>query len=438
MFVLLVALGLLVGMLAFGFADEQVRQNQRQQRTTDALAQTKYALIGWSVQRTSSGALPNARPGELPCPDINPLDGFEDGSCVAGAIGRVPWKTLGIPEPKDGAGETLWYAIAGPFRIWNVNNNPIHSDTKGNLTVYQDNTASAITNEAIAVLFAPGAAQGTQNRDTVATALCPTTGTTIVRNRCAANYLETAATVNNSTTNGPFISARDSDPANPLPFNDKVMAITTTDLMPMVEQRVAREVRTILENYRIATAAQGYNGGAGIYPWADCTDGISDVDYPNRGRIPWQTATPVNWNTGAPATPSLPNWFTNQGSTSYNWAWVIYYSVGKNYLENFGASCSTDSRWGCEPGQTSLSVNGVWGTRAVIFMPGPAGGSRPGVPYVGDVVGPWGTANWGLGNCNADYWQAYLDDPLNNDVDDDRYITPTSAAYARDRLYTIP
>jgi hypothetical protein len=57
---------------------------------------------------------------------------------------------------------------------------------------------------------------------------------------------------------------------------------------------------------------------------------------------------------------------------------------------------------------------------------------------VGDVVGGWGTANWGLGICNADYWQSYLDDPINNDVDDDRYITPTSTAYARDRLYTIP
>ncbi|MGH8731302.1 MAG: hypothetical protein ACREVF_06270, partial [Burkholderiales bacterium] len=171
-------------MLAIGFAGDLVRQNQSQQRTTDALAQAREALIGWSVQRTSSVLLPNARPGELPCPDINPLDGFEDGSCAAGAIGRVPWKTLGIPEPKDDAGETLWYAVAGPFRIWSLNGTVINSDARGDLTVYQDSTASAITTKAVAVLFTAGAALGTQNRDPVATALCPTTGTSIALNLC--------------------------------------------------------------------------------------------------------------------------------------------------------------------------------------------------------------------------------------------------------------
>jgi hypothetical protein len=433
MLLVVMLFGMATALFVYGMVDTNALVLRRNKDTAAAFADVKLALVGWSAARTPTGPSPNARPGELPCPDIDNT-GNDPGGCSVGAIGRVPWKSLGIPEPKDSAGETLWYAIAGPFRYYHPTNNPdpIHSDTKGNITVYQDSTASAITTEAVAVLFAPGASLGTQNRDT-STALCPTTGTTIARNLCAANYLETAATVNNSITNGPFILAQSSDT-----FNDKVMAITTSDLMPIVEQRVAREMRTILENYRIATAAQGYNGGAGIYPWADCTDGTSDTDYPNRGRIPWQNAAPVNWGSGTPATPSLPNWFTNQGSTSYNWAWVIYYSVGKNYLENFGASCSIDVRWGCEPGQTSLSVNGVWGTRVVIFMPGPAGGSRPGVPYVGDVVGGWGTANWGLGICNADYWQSYLDDPINNDVDDDRYITPTSTAYARDRLYTIP
>jgi hypothetical protein len=325
----------------------------------------------------------------------------------------VPWKTLGIPEPKDDAGETLWYAIAGPFRIWGVNSNPINSDTKGNLTVYQDSTATAITTEAVAVLFAPGATLGTQNRDTAVTALCPTTGTTIARNLCAANYLETTAGINNSTTNGPFISALNSGN-----FNDKVMAITTADLMPIVEQRVAREVRTFLQSYKAATAALGYTtvAGPGIYPWADCTDGSSDTDHPNRGRIPYIGATPVNW--GDPGMPSLPTWYKDN-----NWSWVIYYSAGKNYLEDSGALCSTDPNWGCEPGQTSLSVNGVWGKEVVFFMTGPASASRP-----------LGT----IGDCNPTYWTAYLDDSENNDLLNDRYVTPSSTAYPRDRLYTIP
>jgi hypothetical protein len=352
--------GIAAALLVYGMIDTTSAALRRDQNTAAAFSEVKRALIGWSVQRDPLIHGANARPGELPCPDMN-NDGFEDGTCAAGAIGRVPWRTLGIPKPKDAAGQTLWYAIAGPFRIFTVNGNPIHSDTKGNITVNQGeynvvtevySVVSTITSEAVAVIFSPGGVVGAQDRSCPVqdcdNYVCPAPASSTPM--CSpANYLETAAGVNNSTTNGPFISAPTSD--KPLPgFNDKVMAITTSDLMPIVEQRVAREVRTILENYRIATAAQGYNGGAGIYPWPDCTDGISDVDFPNRGRIPWQTATPVNWNTGTPATPTLPNWFTNQGATSYNWAWVIYYSVGKNYLENFGASCSTDSRWGCEPG----------------------------------------------------------------------------------------
>jgi hypothetical protein len=339
-------------------------------------------------------------------------DGLEDGTCVAGAIGRVPWKTLGIPEPKDAAGETLWYAIAGPFRIFNVNSDPIHSDTKGNITVYQDSTASVVTTEAIAVLFAPGASLGTQNRDPVATALCPTTGTTIARNICAANYLETAAGVDNSTTNGAFISAQSSNT-----FNDKVMVITTSDLMPPVEMRVAREVINILKAYKTATAALGYNGGAGAYPWSDCSDTSADYGE-NRNRIPSANPLPVGWGTSG--TPSLPFWLTNQGTTGQNWIWTMYYTVGKNYLENFGTDCIT-----CEAGQTSLSVDGVWGKEVVLIMTGPAGASRP-QGYVG------------IGYCDQPQWAAYLDDAENNDYANDRYVTPSSTAFARDRLYTIP
>src|SRR6185436_18126831 len=127
-----------------------------------------------SASRTPTGPSPNIRPGELPCPDTDNT-GTDAGACVAGAIGRVPWRSLGIPEPKDGAGETLWYAIAGPFRNYSMNTAPITSDTLGNLTVYLGSSASTITSRAVAVIFAPGVSLGTQNRDTT-TVLCTTTG----------------------------------------------------------------------------------------------------------------------------------------------------------------------------------------------------------------------------------------------------------------------
>ena len=412
MLLVVMLFGMAAALFVFGIVDTTALVLRRDQDTAAAFANVKQALIGWSVQRTSSNALPNARPGELPCPDINPLDGYEDGSCAAGAIGRVPWKTLGIPEPKDSAGETLWYAIAGPFRIWSMSGTVINSDTKGNLTIYQNSTATAITTEAIAVVFAPGASLGTQNRDTAATAFCPTTGTTIALNLCAANYLETAAFVNNATptANPPlapapsFISAPNSDT-----FNDKVMVITTADLMPVVEQRVARELRTVLQSYKAAV---------GAYPWADCTDGGSDFGS-NRGRIPWQTALPVNWGSGG--APQLPGWVdpTNRGwFVNNSWSWVIYYSAGKNYLEGSGASCSSCVN------PTFLTVDGVSNKEVVLLTTAPAGASRPiGTP----------------GDCQPTvYWPYYLEDPQNNDVSDDIYVTPSSTAYARDRIYTIP
>ena len=108
MLALLLLLGIAVSVFVYNMVDPTHAATRREARTQATMREVREALIGWSAARTSPTDGVNARPGELPCPDINPLDGFEDGSCVAGAIGRVPWRTLGIPEPKDEAGETLW------------------------------------------------------------------------------------------------------------------------------------------------------------------------------------------------------------------------------------------------------------------------------------------------------------------------------------------
>ena len=104
MLVLLVMLGFAFSLLAYNMVDPARAKEHRDARTQTTMREVRDALIGWSAARTSPADGVNARPGELPCPDINPLDGFEDGNCVAGAIGRVPWRTLGIPEPVDEIG----------------------------------------------------------------------------------------------------------------------------------------------------------------------------------------------------------------------------------------------------------------------------------------------------------------------------------------------
>lgn len=421
MLLVVLLLGMATALFVYGMVDTNSLVLRRDNDTTAAFADVKRALIGWSVQRTSSNALPNARPGELPCPDMN-NDGSEDGSCVAGAIGRVPWKTLGIPEPKDGAGETLWYAIAGPFRIWGMNGTVINSDTKGNLTVYQDSTATAITTEAIAVIFAPGAVVGTQNRDCTgdsnvpncqATGICTGPTYTLTAHCNPANYLETAATVNNATTNGPFISAPKLDT-----FNDNVTVITTADLIPVVELRVARELRAALMAYFANSGCGCYpqTSGCGCYPWADISDGTSQDDL-NRGRVP-TTALPHNWgqNWGGGTIPFLPGrdtgtngWFVNN-----DWRKVIYYAVGRNFLEADTLGVKGGACAYCL--DATLTFNVTIPKEVVLIMPGPAGVSGAHVSWPYD----------------------YFEDAENNDHNDDRYVSPSSTAYARDRTYTIP
>jgi len=227
------------------------------------------------------------------------------------------------------------------------------------------------------------------------------------------NYLDTANGINNAT--GPsFIKAQLSDS-----FNDRVMVIDTAQLMPVVEQRVAREVMSTLEEYRTAV---------GAYPWADCSDGSSDYppDYVNRGRIPWRygalwpvggDTSPKDWgSSGAPYLPGGPTgWFVRN-----YWSWVIYYAAAKNYLEGGGAACTT-----CV--SSMLTLSGVGSKRLAIIMTGPATGSRP------DASNPPGSSNY----CDSSAWAPYLNDAENKDADD-TFVVPSSTAYARDRIYTCP
>jgi hypothetical protein len=418
---LLLLLGIALSVFIYNAVDPTQAAARREARTQATMREVRDALIGWSVGRTSTGALPNARPGELPCPDFD-NDGFEDGSCAAGALGRVPWKTLGIPEPRDESGETLWYAIAGPFRIWNMNNTVINSDTKGNITVYRGTTATVATNEAVAVIFSAGAALGAQDRGCTVGVNCTvdlqcTTSPASLTPKCnPANYLETAATVNNATIGGPFISAQASNN-----FNDKLHVVTTSELITVVEQRVARELLALLTAY---STAPGKSCGNNCYTAADEDFTNEEDNSAFRGWLPLCEADPDNWgDLGI----SLPAWLTNN-----DWWKVIYYAVAPDKTENnSGGTLTVDG----SPAYVVLITPG----------PAPAGVTRPSLassaPYLrvpdpppACLVGP------ALSTSEArTYWQQYLSpsDPLNYDHSDNTYATPSSTAYARNRLYVI-
>ena len=409
---LLVLLGIAGSVFVYNLIDPAEASARRQARIETTLREARDALIG----RAASDA---NRPGSLPCPDVDDdgvltlnVDFFSGGVC-ANLIGRLPWRTLGLPDLRDSSGERLWYALSDRFSD-NSGVGPINSDIKGNVTVYHDPPpAPFVTNEAVAIIFSPGAALGTQDRsctvgvNCTANGQCTTSPASLTPKCNPANYLDTVAPVNNATTGGPFIGAPPSGT-----FNDRLLVITTADLMPVVEQRVAREVLASLETYRNLI---------GAYPWADCSDGSSDVppDYVNRGRIPFVTTLPADWSS-PPTPPFLPAWF----GPNY-WNWVIYYAAGKIYLQGGGASCTT-----CQ--DPELTLTGVGTKRVAIIMTGPSSVSPP--------PGPPGSSNI----CSKSDWQAYLEDPENvKDKDnplssDDTFKRPSSTAYVRDRLYTCP
>ena len=239
------AAAILVGVL--GSSSLQIA---RDKTTADALAKAKAALIGRAVADSTS-------PGSLPCPDI-------DGSGIAQStvspvvgqcpsyIGRLPWKTLGLPDLRDGSGEQLWYAVSSNFRDY-VTTNPINSDTTGNLTISGTTPAS----NAIAIVFSPGAALSGQSRSASLTASCATTGTTLANSLCAANYLE-GSNANLSTTGTPNTTFQTAAASST--FNDQMIYITHDQLFQPVESRIAREAKKCLDDYAASSS--------GRYSWA--------------------------------------------------------------------------------------------------------------------------------------------------------------------------
>src|SRR3970282_502627 len=86
------------------------------------LQQAKTALIGHVGLRAGDATTPEDNPGRLPCPEApgsahnfgggvytESDDGGAAGNCTLPAVGRLPWRTLGLDKLTDSAGEPLWY-----------------------------------------------------------------------------------------------------------------------------------------------------------------------------------------------------------------------------------------------------------------------------------------------------------------------------------------
>ncbi len=164
-------------------------QIERDQKTADALAQAKEALIDDAVSQT-----PVASAGYLRLPDLGfmiglaPSEGssapnFSGNSKDYSVIGKLPWRTLGLKPLRDGQGECPWYVVSGRFK-----NTPatdaLNWDTQGQINL-ADSNGNIIARNLAALVVAPGHALDGQNR-----ALSDPTYVQCGGNYDARNYLD--------------------------------------------------------------------------------------------------------------------------------------------------------------------------------------------------------------------------------------------------------
>jgi hypothetical protein len=202
------------------------------ERTHNArlLQEAKSALIGYVAHTTAMTGEDN--PGRLPCPEAlgsigGTNEGRANGNCTLPAVGRLPWRTLGLDKWRDAAGEPLWYVVSPAWALTNSTSPAlttfINSNSTGQLTL--DGTA-----DVVALIIAPGRPlQVTASAGCTARVQRRTTPSPTIDFR---DYLECANATSPADT--AFQSAGPADS-----FNDQVLSITGAEILPGIEAAVA-------------------------------------------------------------------------------------------------------------------------------------------------------------------------------------------------------
>ncbi len=281
-------------MIAFvllkGF-NEWTSRMQREQRSAAALARAKEALLAHISVYALSNA--GAFPGYLPCPEDTGgalPEGSEMGNCGTtnvSARGRLPWRVLGLPPPRDAATECLWYAVSGYYKRTFISA-PLDIDgvlRDGDFEILAADGTSLLAgsspgNRAVAIIFAPGNPSGSQSHAPArADMICP-------GNYTASNYLDpdssatpiidpnTGAAIDNArvatTTGG--VSRHLPGPLSGRGINDQLVFITKDEvyaaMLPALKELTRRAASCFAY---FATVNTGYPTDRRM-PWASNLD----------------------------------------------------------------------------------------------------------------------------------------------------------------------
>jgi hypothetical protein len=298
--VLLVATLLLLVALAFALTLLRApagREGAGPRATERSLAEAREALLAYAADRPIDDIV---GPGYLPCPDLD-NDGWAESTCgsLAGdsgqdeRLGRLPWKTLGIADLRDGAGERLWYAVSTKYKgLLNcaasaacVDMSPdvalgtITVRDRGGALVHDATIADphrADEGGAAAVLIAAGAPNGLAGDN--------------------ADFTDRGA-------NG-FTQA-----------SDRILAIGYRDLMPRIMRRVALEVAACLRAHVQASGSYPAPVPACSTSW----EGVEDAQF---GRVP-----DVSWPEACNLAPAAAHsWWKA-------WRRHVFYARGPGAIE---------------------------------------------------------------------------------------------------------
>lgn len=241
-------------------------QNQHAQKNTVALQQAKSALLAWALSHQTTATVPTPITSagnliELPCPDNFSPSASDAGAstynCYSQRLGRLPWRTLGIPPLVDAQGERLWYAVSEEFLQYgnhdpNLLNQslPLNADNmNNNFIVYQEDGITPLASDVVAVIFAPDASLEGQLRSAESQTCKGTGGTSRPRNRCADNYLEQWKNIKNFYRLGPFVQVASASTV----FNDSLIFITREELVqqaaPVLLQGAALSLSEFYHRY---------------------------------------------------------------------------------------------------------------------------------------------------------------------------------------------
>lgn len=240
-------------------------------KTTQVLKEAKATVIGNVVSAQSGSSL-----GQFPCAEDTSLigtasEGRSLGSCSnsTASIGRFAWQSLGTGPLTDGNNDKLWYVLSPGFR-----STPINSDSLAGLSI------DTLSNEAIALITSPGLALSSQLRPTPTSSSPP----------AIADYLETE----NSDGDAAFITGVVT-PA----FNDKLVAIKSDDIFPIIEKRVLGEFKNYLNTYKTVWGTFPFPAPFGNPTLASFTGSTSQ----SGGFLPVSNTSPTTtWNTSTPPT----------------------------------------------------------------------------------------------------------------------------------------